>query len=329
MRWSEIRPPRDSAAAITEAAEAPMSTRMRVNFAYMTSCRWVDCSSGSLLESLTHELRAGTSRFSRRFDLVAVLCDDNDEEYRRAWENGPLWPGDLDVPTVDGEGRLHRQTIESLTFRISSGTWRPLEPNPSEPFAIYERRKARAKARYERSLLRRLDGVSADLILIDSYLPIIGPDLLKAFRGRILNVHPAISELGDPLRLPGRHPTRDTYTRAAFGIVIVDDKRRVGIPDGARVLVECDGVVREAVEVGKSRESGVSVHVVTDTIDSGPVIACDRYVLSEYQVSMAGIRRKNQMIKKRLVPRALLAYTDRLDVQRMIREARERRFFPT
>ncbi len=326
MRWSEIRPVGDSAAAITEAADAPMSTGMRINFAYMTSCRWVDCSWGSLLESLAHELRAGTSQFSRRFNLVAVLCDDNDEEYRRAWENGPLWPGDLDIPTVEGEGGSHRQAIESLTFRISSGIWRSLKLNPGEPAAIFERRKARAKARYERSILRRLDGVSAGLILVDSYLPIIGPDLLEAYRGRILNIHPAISELGDPLRLPGRHPTRDTYTRAAFGIVIVDDKRRVGIPNGERVLVECDGVLREAVEVGKSRESGVSVHVVTDTIDDGPVIACDRYVLAEYQVSLVSIRRKNQTIKKDLVPRALLAYTDRPDVQRMIQEARERWF---
>ena len=75
--------------------------------------------------------------------------------------------------------------------------------------------------------------------------------------------------------------------------------------------MECDGKLRETVEVGENRETGVTVHVVTGEVDAGPVICCERYRITDDELSFNAIRMKNNLIKKELVPRALLTYIEK------------------
>ncbi|MFX3657959.1 MAG: phosphoribosylglycinamide formyltransferase [bacterium] len=76
----------------------------------------------------------------------------------------------------------------------------------------------------------------ADWVLLAGYMKKLGPRVLAAYRDRIVNTHPAL--------LP-KYGGRGYYGRR----------------------------VHEAVLAAGERESGASVHLVTDEYDAGPVIA--------------------------------------------------------
>jgi folate-dependent phosphoribosylglycinamide formyltransferase PurN len=293
-----------------------------VNLAYITSCRWVDSDQGGTLENLARRIIAGEDAFARRFNLVCIVVDDDAEQYAKAWEKGDIWPRDLVVPIREDERVLEERTLESMTIQVPSQRWKDLRQSPSETLQEFHARKNKSKADYEERILQFLLSNKVDLILTDSYLTLFGSVLLSHYAKRIINIHPAITQVGDPCRIPGRTPTRDTYTRAAFGCIIVDDKRVVGIPEGRRIYVESDGMLREAVEIGKTRETGVTMHVITEEVDAGPVICCERYLINDNELSFDAIRRKNNRIKKELVPRALLTYIEKEEVIQEIRNWR-------
>jgi folate-dependent phosphoribosylglycinamide formyltransferase PurN len=250
------------------------------------------------------------------------VTDDDEEQWSAAWRGGVCWPLSFVLPIRDETGsRL--ATLGSMTVRIPAQPWKDLRRASRETVHQFHARKARAKRAYERRIDRHLTRAGTDLIVVDSYLTIIGPELLDKYAGRILNVHPAITEPRDAARLPGRTPTRDAFTRATFGYIVVDDKRTVGIPAGERVYVDQGGALREVVLVERIRETGVTVHVVTSEIDGGPVVACERYTIANDELSFEGIRRRNAQIRSTLVPRALLAYVADRRFQAAMRTRRQ------
>jgi phosphoribosylglycinamide formyltransferase-1 len=85
-------------------------------------------------------------------------------------------------------------------------------------------------------MARSLRDHGTDVVLLAGYLRKIGPQTLRAFDGRILNVHPSL--------LP-RHGGQGMYGRA----------------------------VHEAVIASRDRVTGASVHVVTANYDEGPVVS--------------------------------------------------------
>ena len=89
---------------------------------------------------------------------------------------------------------------------------------------------------YDLFLLNKLNEYSIDLVLLAGYLKIITPIFLKAFENRILNIHPSL--------LP------------AFG-----GKGMYGMK------------VHQAVLNSKSDKSGCTVHLVTEEIDGGHILA--------------------------------------------------------
>lgn len=76
----------------------------------------------------------------------------------------------------------------------------------------------------------------ADIIVLAGYMKKLGPKTLSHFRGRILNIHPAL--------LP-KHGGKGMY--------------------GIRV--------HESVIAAHETESGVTIHLVTEEYDRGPIIA--------------------------------------------------------
>ena len=49
-----------------------------------------------------------------------------------------------------------------------------------------------SKEAYEQEILRRLDEAGADLLCLAGYMRLIGPTLLAAYAGRIVNLHPSL-----------------------------------------------------------------------------------------------------------------------------------------
>ncbi|WP_216318618.1 phosphoribosylglycinamide formyltransferase [Deinococcus aestuarii] len=89
------------------------------------------------------------------------------------------------------------------------------------------------------AILGFLRGAGADAVVLSGYMRELGPRVLGAYAGRLLNVHPSL--------LP-RHGGREMY--------------------GDRV--------HAAVLASGEAETGASVHLVTAGIDEGPVLAQSR-----------------------------------------------------
>ncbi|HEY5413077.1 MAG TPA: phosphoribosylglycinamide formyltransferase [Caulobacteraceae bacterium] len=88
----------------------------------------------------------------------------------------------------------------------------------------------------DRAIAEALASAGAELIVLSGYMRKLGPETLERFKGRVLNIHPAL--------LP-RHGGRGLYGRR----------------------------VHEAVRASGDAVTGASIHIVDRDYDTGPVIA--------------------------------------------------------
>ena len=73
------------------------------------------------------------------------------------------------------------------------------------------------RSEYEAQIVRRLQAANVDLVCLAGYMRIVGPTLLDAFQGRIVNIHPALLPY-----FKGAHGIRDAfeYGVKVFGVTI-------------------------------------------------------------------------------------------------------------
>ncbi len=91
-------------------------------------------------------------------------------------------------------------------------------------------------AQLDAAICRTLEEHNVDLVILAGYMRLLGPQTLRRYRGRILNIHPAL--------LP------------KFG-----GKGLYGIK------------VHEAVLAAGEKVSGVTIHLVDENYDRGPIVA--------------------------------------------------------
>jgi phosphoribosylglycinamide formyltransferase-1 len=120
---------------------------------------------------------------------------------------------------------------------------------------------------YDRAIVEILQAARIDIICFAGYMRIVTPVLIKAFEGRILNVHPALlPKFGGP-GMYGHH-------------------------------------VHEAVLAAGEKESGASVHLVTEGVDEGEILLQSRVpVLTGDSLESLGKRVLEQ--EHRIYPQAL------------------------
>jgi len=99
------------------------------------------------------------------------------------------------------------------------------------PSVVVSPKLFKSRADYEKFLARVLKNQQVDVIALAGFMRILTPYFIRAFRNRILNVHPSL--------LP-----------AFKGAHAIEDTLKAGV-----------------------RETGVTVHVVTEKLDSGPILA--------------------------------------------------------
>jgi phosphoribosylglycinamide formyltransferase 1 len=99
-------------------------------------------------------------------------------------------------------------------------------------------------AEEDREILRLLRHHGVDTVILAGYMKRVGPDTLRAYRGRILNIHPAL--------LP------------RFGGVGLYGKR-----------------VHEAVLQAGEKVSGATVHLIDEQYDTGPILSQARVPVRE------------------------------------------------
>ena len=105
---------------------------------------------------------------------------------------------------------------------------------------VIEQESFDSKLEFEESLATRISEINPKLIVLAGFMKVLGPQFVKLFRGKIINIHPSL--------LP-EYPGLNTHQR------VLEDNKKI---------------------------HGVSVHLVTEDLDGGPVIAQDSvYVLPD------------------------------------------------
>lgn len=107
------------------------------------------------------------------------------------------------------------------------------------PAVVIDRETWPDPAERGRTILTALQASSTDLVVLAGYMSILTPDIIKAYRGRILNIHPAL--------IP-KHCGLGMY--------------------GIRVH-------RSVLESG-DEESGATVHLVDEGVDTGQILLQER-----------------------------------------------------
>lgn len=269
------------------------------------------------LEDLLQRLSAPGSAFGRTFELAGVVFDDDPKLVAEYKARGVPWDWSQPVPIRRPNGTTATVTLDSLCHNHPSLAWRA-EKDPLTKSAM--------KAAYEREIVATLNHSRADLVISDSYTRIAGPTLLAWFgtleretaHGRGINIHPAIARVDDPTRLPGVTPTRDAYTRARYGYIIIDDKKAVDLPEGERIHVDYEGQQRLAVRVPEVHETGVTVHVLAPRVDNGRVILEKKAPLPIDGITAEGVRELNYELKREALAEALTSYVKLRDVKKLI-----------
>ena len=110
----------------------------------------------------------------------------------------------------------------------------------------------------DRGMLETLEMHGVNLVVLAGYMKLLGPRTISRYRGRILNIHPAL--------LP-RFGGKGLY----------------------------GGAVHEAVLAAGERVTGVTIHLVDEAYDRGPIVAqCEVPVMSDDTVDSLSERVLNR-----------------------------------
>jgi phosphoribosylglycinamide formyltransferase 1 len=104
------------------------------------------------------------------------------------------------------------------------------------PTRAIERSSFEQESAFQRAMLETLTATRPDVICLAGYMRKLSPEIIERFRGRILNIHPALLPQFGGAGMYGHH-------------------------------------VHEAVLAAGMKESGCTVHLVDEEFDRGPILA--------------------------------------------------------
>jgi phosphoribosylglycinamide formyltransferase-1 len=130
---------------------------------------------------------------------------------------------------------------------------------------------------YDRRLAEVLRAFEPDLIVLAGWMLILTPELLDKFRGRIVNVHPALLPEGEDIEVL----SSQGLLPALRGPRVVRDALRRRLP-----------------------VTGATVHYVTAAVDSGPVILREEVPVLPDDDEVR-LHQRIKSVEHRLLPRAV------------------------
>jgi phosphoribosylglycinamide formyltransferase 1 len=142
---------------------------------------------------------------------------------------------------------------------------------------LSDRRDAHVREVFDRQLADVLLVFRPDLIVLAGWMLILTPAFLARFPGRIINVHPALLPDGD-------------------GAEVTTSRGRLPALRGPRV-------VRDAL-AKQLPVTGATVHYVTTTVDSGPVLLCEEVTIYPDD-DETRLHERIKWVEHRLLPRAV------------------------
>ena len=133
-------------------------------------------------------------------------------------------------------------------------------------------RAAYSRAVFDKHLLEELPPEDYDLILLAGWRYVLGTEFVAAYPGRILNIHPSL--------LPAH--------RGLFGPKVHQSVMRAG-----------------------DRESGCTVHIVTDELDAGPILGQARLDITPEDTSVS-LALRVLALEHELYPKVVKQYLAKL-----------------
>lgn len=128
----------------------------------------------------------------------------------------------------------------------------------------------KSREEFDREVMETLDLYGVDLIVLGGYMRIIGSKMIQRYKNRILNVHPSL--------LP----------KFAGGMDM--------------------DVHRAVIEAGV-KETGMTIHIVTDKLDAGPIV-CQKKVAVSPDDTPGTLKAKVQELEKIWYPLAVQNFAD-------------------
>jgi phosphoribosylglycinamide formyltransferase-1 len=139
------------------------------------------------------------------------------------------------------------------------------------PVAVVDRRVWRGRKAYSAELGKALRACAPDLVVLGGFLTLF--DVPHDLAGRVLNVHPSLLPAHGGKGMYGEH-------------------------------------VHKAVIAAGDRESGCTVHVVTDEVDGGPIVAQARVRVKKGDTP-EGLAHRVQAAERDLYPRVIAGFLRR------------------
>ena len=140
------------------------------------------------------------------------------------------------------------------------------------------KKKAGSDEAYDEIVLENLNSVKPDLVVMAGALIILGPKTLKAYEGKIINIHPALLPAFGGMGMYGIH-------------------------------------VHEAVVASGVRVSGATVHFVNGEVDGGPIIL-QGVVPVRQEDTPEALQERVLNMEHRILPEAVRLFCeDRISIQ--------------
>lgn len=176
-------------------------------------------------------------------------------------------------------GELDAEIVVVVSNRRKAGALcRAMDAHvPTVTLPLANRRDPTARAMFDRQLADVVQAFVPDLVVLAGWMLILGPAFLERFPGRIINVHPAL--------LPD------------------DDGSEIESSVGPLPALRGARVVRDALTRGLP-VTGATVHVVTSTVDAGPVVLRQEVAVLSGD-DEASLHARIKQIEHLLLPRAV------------------------
>lgn len=155
-----------------------------------------------------------------------------------------------------------------ITNKADSGAAQKARDNGIKVYFFNAKEMTREK--FDEAVMATLDFFEVDLVVLGGFMRIIGPELVKKYENRIINIHPSL--------LP----------KFAGGM---------------------DMDVHQAVIDAGEKETGMTVHVVSEEVDAGPVVLQKSVEVSEGETAET-LKDKVQSLEKEWYPKVIQQFAD-------------------
>lgn len=174
-------------------------------------------------------------------------------------------------------GKISSRVALVISNNSQSGALEIARKNKIPAIHLSEK-QFKSKKAFDEAFIKLFNKYKIDLIILAGYMKWLRPKIVKRYRNRVLNIHPALLPL---FAGPGMYGMK----------------------------------VHESVIEAGCKVSGASIHIVDELYDHGPIVCQETVTVSDNETPES-LRKKVQKIEHKLYPEAIRLYeTKKLKIE--------------